>query len=48
MEQTAEEEPMIQEALKAEEFFLTDDEARAAYMMDWKYMMEEASRETPC
>jgi predicted transposase/invertase (TIGR01784 family) len=48
MEQTAEEEPMIQEALKAEEFFLADDEARAAYMTDWKYMMEEASHETPC
>ena len=45
MEQIAEQEPMIQEALKEEKFFLADNEARAAYMIDYKYMLEEASRE---
>ncbi|MDR2522947.1 MAG: Rpn family recombination-promoting nuclease/putative transposase [Synergistaceae bacterium] len=46
MGQIAEQEPMIQEALKAEEFFLADEETRAAYMMDLKHMLEETSRET--
>jgi predicted transposase/invertase (TIGR01784 family) len=43
MEQIAEREPMISEALDREKLFLMDKEQRLAYILDWKHMMDEAN-----
>ncbi|MDR3280330.1 MAG: Rpn family recombination-promoting nuclease/putative transposase [Synergistaceae bacterium] len=45
MEQIAEREPMIAEALDREKLFLMSEEQRLAYILDWKQMMDEADRE---
>jgi predicted transposase/invertase (TIGR01784 family) len=45
MEKIAEREPMIAEALDREKLFLMDRDKRYAYILGWKYMMEESIRE---
>jgi len=42
MEEVANQESMISDALVAERFFMMDSDRRLAYMMDWKHIMEEA------
>ena len=44
MEQIAEQEPMISDALVAERFFMMDWEKRLAYMQWWKHVLDEETR----
>jgi predicted transposase/invertase (TIGR01784 family) len=45
MEQIAEQEPRISDALAAERFFMMDWEKRLAYIQEWKHVIDETTRE---
>jgi hypothetical protein len=45
MEQIAQQEPRISDALAAERFFSMDKEKRYAYFLEWKQIIDEESRE---